>query len=537
MKGIAARSAKLLALAGLLFAVTASSSSAASRTRAPILGVVPHKAQSAAAPRLLSLSSVLRAAGPTALTFDASYQNVINQYFTDIAHDSGGAGNVYSVATQYYDNPGPAHVQYQSAFGGSYVDRNPLPANGCSDGADPYCLTDAQLTTEIQNAMTAMGWHGGLDHVFFLMTPNGVGSCFDANGGECSTNAFCAYHSAFLDSDNQDAVYANEPYLGPYPGCTDASQGYPSDIDSDTTINTISHEHNEAITDPLGTAWLSNDTNQDENGDLCAYGFGAALGGTAGIDAYNQVINGHRYDLQQEFSNVDGGCIQHTGGTPVAPPTNGSGPLVYHGGPVMHTATTYAIYWLPTARNSTPPVVTGAAGVNQTLTTSGGAWAGGASVSSYQWQRCSASGTSCVDIPGATATTFTLTTADVGHVVRSTVRATNVNGLSPPAASAGTAVVVDVPVSSKAPHVSGHTHVGRKLSVSHGSWTYHASYGYRWLRCNAHGGSCSSIRNATRSTYKLTTHDAGHTLRVRVTATNAAGSAAVTSAASGRIRH
>src|SRR4051794_15437266 len=211
MSGISVRFTKFLALAVLALAVTASSGAAASPARTPILGVVPHSGQPAeASPH--ALSKAIRAAGPTALTFDAVYQTVINQYFTDVAHDSGGANNVYSASTQYSDGSGP--IQYQSTVGGAYVAHDPLPANGCNDGFDAYCLTDQQLQHEIQAVLTAKGWHGGLDHIFFLMTPNGVGSCFDALG-QCSTDTFCAYHSGFSNSNNEPTIYANEPYEGP----------------------------------------------------------------------------------------------------------------------------------------------------------------------------------------------------------------------------------------------------------------------------------------------------------------------------------
>jgi hypothetical protein len=534
MTGLAARLTTTLVLAGLTLAVTASSGGAVGPARAPILGVVPHAdGQPAVAPHALSRS--IGAAGPAKLTFDASYETLINRYFTDVAHDSGGTDNVYSVTTQY-DDAGHVHIQYQSTFGGAYVDRDPLPANTCSDNIDTYCLTDVQLEREIQAVLTAKGWQGGLDHIFFLMTPNGVGSCFNGVSGQCSTDDFCAYHSAFTDSNGDDVIYANEPYEGPQGGCADASQGFPSNVDADTTINTISHEHIESITDPLGTGWLANDVGQDEIADLCAFGFGAATGGTPGVDAYNQTINSHHYDLQQEYSNADGGCVlKHPGGTPSST-TFGSGPLVYGGGPVMRTNTTYAIYWLPTARNTTLPAVTGTRAVNKTLTTTAGSWAGGATAESEQWQRCSSTGKNCVDISGATATTYKLTTADVGHVVRTTVRATNVNGTSAPAASRATGRVVDVPAARKAPHISGRARVDKKLSGSHGSWTFAPThYSYRWMRCNAHGGSCSSIHHATHPTYKLTTRDAGHRLRLSVTATNAAGSRVATSAASARV--
>jgi hypothetical protein len=202
----------------------------------------------------------------------------------------------------------------------------------------------------------------------------------------------------------------------------------------------------------------------------------------------------------------------------------------------MHTNTTYAIYWLPAAGNTSPPVVTGTAHVNQTLTTSSGAWNGAPSAFHDQWQRCSPSGSGCVAIPGATANTYKLTSADGGHTMRSTIVATNVNGPSTPAPSAATAPVVDVPAATKLPHVSGRVRVGRKLSGSHGSWSYSpTSYHDQWLRCNAHGGHCSSIRRATHSTYRLTKRDAGHRLRLRITAANAVGSSVAVSAATARV--
>jgi hypothetical protein len=155
------------------------------------------------------------------------------------------------------------------------------------------------------------------------------------------------------------------------------------------------------------------------------------------------VINGDHYWLQQEYSNAGQGCVQYLGGTPSPVGQGaGSGPLVYQNGQVMHTNTTYAIYWLPTAR----------------------------------------------------------------------------------------------PEATTLPHIKGRARVGSKLSGSRGSWTFSPTgFRYQWLRCNAHGGSCSSIRHATHPAYKLTRADAGHRLRLRVTATNSAGSKAASSATSGRV--
>jgi hypothetical protein len=513
----------------LTLGVTVSTSTAASPSHGRIRGVVPHTTQLVPTPN--GLARAIGVAAPAVLTFDAPYETLINQYFADVEAAHGSTTNVYSVATQYSDGSGS--IQNQSTFGGSYVAKDPLPANGCDDGFDAYCLTDQQLQNEIQKVLTVKGWHGGLSHMFFLMTPNGVGSCYDGVSDQCSTNVFCAYHNYFVDSSSEDVIYANEPDEGPPGGCTDASQGFPNDPDSDTTINTISHEHNEAITDPItdftGEAWIAADGS--EIGDLCAYGFGTQTG-TPGVDAYNQTINGHHYDLQQEWSNdnaMNPGCVQkYPGGSPTGA-TFGTGPLEYGGGPVMHTNTTYAIYWLPTAGNTSPPVVTGTAAVNKTLTTSAGSWNGGATGFSYQWQRCSSTGTGCANIPGATATTYELVAADGGQTIRSTVRATNVNGQSAAAASTHTSIVAAQPTSTGLPVVSGAAAVGRALSTTNGSWNTAVHYAYQWLRCSATGSGCVPIPGATSATYAVARADAGHTLEARVTGTNVVGSAAAVS--------
>lgn len=514
----------LAALAAALVILGAASGASGSvPVHGSIAGIVPHVRQAA--------RFVHGSPGPN-LTFDANYESLINQYFTDVAAASGSGSNVYSADPQYTDGTGAA--AYDSTFGASFVSHDPLPANGCDDGVDPVCLTDQQLQDEIQHVLTVKGWHGGLSNVFFLMTPDGVGSCVDGVTNQCSTNVFCAYHNYFVDASSEDVIYANEPYEGPSGGCFDPfDQGAPNDLDADTTINTISHEHNEAITDPLtdpsNFAWIAADGS--EIGDLCAFGFGTPLGGTPGVDAYNQVINGNHYDLQEEWSNADIGCVQKLGGTS-SPATSGSGPLVYQGGPVMHTNTTYAIYWLPTAGNTVPPMLTGTAAVNQKLTSTTGSWNGSPTSFSYQWQRCSSAGAGCVNIPGATAASYTLTSADGGNTVRSTVSATNANGASPYAASATTAVVAPVPAATGAPVVSGVAAVGKSFSTTNGTWNTAASFTYQWLRCAANGSDCAAIPAATASTYPLVGDDAGHVLKAVVSATNAAGTTSSTSAAS-----
>jgi len=519
------RFATLCALAALALAVAASGGAAAPPARAPLLGVVPHASATSAfgrhglsgnptGPLFLQESPCTLTSSPepcwtmrtnttyaiywvpSGFSVDTNYESLIDRYLTDVAAASGSLTNVYSVAMQYYDSL--AAIHYQSTFGGSYVDTSPFPPSGCDDGKDSVCLTDQQLQNEIQRVLTLEGWHAGTESMFFLMTPKSVGSCFDGSDTECTTNTYCAYHSGFVGSDAQPVLYANEPYAATIPACSSGSS--PNGDDADSTINTISHEHNEAITDPWGDAWL-NATGDGENGDICAWTWGTPLGGTPGSQ-YNQVINGNHYWLQEEYSNDGNACLQHY--TPTVAPG------------------TFA-----------PPVVSGIPAQGQTLSTSEGSWTHAPSGYSYQWQRCAADGTGCVDIPGATGTSFQVSSSDMGHALRSEVDAQNAAGSGGFVASAPTQVVAGIPSSTGSPVVSGVAAVGKKLTATPGSWNTTATFAYQWLRCATAGSPCTTIAGASAATYVAGAADAGHRLEVSVSATNVVGTGQALSRQSG----
>jgi hypothetical protein len=94
------------------------------------------------------------------------------------------------------------------------------------------------------------------------------------------------------------------PYADTVPAACDIGQ-HPNNDDADATINVTSHEHNETITDPHGSAWY--DRRGFEDGDKCAWNFGTAL--NTGPSLYNQSIGTGKYYLQQEWSNKSSGCV------------------------------------------------------------------------------------------------------------------------------------------------------------------------------------------------------------------------------------
>ena len=228
----------------------------------------------------------------------SGYSALIDRYFTDVAADSGKPTNVYWAATQYYDGAG--YVSYSSSFAGSVTVTDPLPASGCKDSATSVCLTDAQLQSEIKSVVSRNGWTANSSTEFFLFTAPGVGSC---SGSSCAFTNYCAYHS-WSGSGSTALLYANQPYVDGVSGC---DAGYhPNGGQGDATINVVSHEHNETITDEQGNAWY--DILGYENGDKCAWSWGAITG--SGSSGYNQTINGHHYIAQLEYSNVSRGCVQ-----------------------------------------------------------------------------------------------------------------------------------------------------------------------------------------------------------------------------------
>jgi len=87
------------------------------------------------------------------------------------------------------------------------------------------------------------------------------------------------------------------------------------------------------------------------------------------------------------------------------------------------------------------PTVSGTAQRGQTLTATTGSWSGTQPIDyAYQWLRCDSTGANCNPIGGATSTTYTLTSTDVGSTIEVAVTANNMAG-SATANSAPTAVV------------------------------------------------------------------------------------------------
>lgn len=259
---------------------------------------------------------------PPGSTFGANYQQMIEQYFTDV-----GGTPFMAINSQYGDSSG-LPVPNTNHFGGTWVDTTNLyPHAGTV--ADPINGSDIQAEIDRAIAANPTWQKPGLSTMYFVYLGKNIIECFKGSGntfgcfaGVDSTGAsppasvgspntvagagtYCAYHSSFGGK-----IYATMPYAASSTQCGNNSP-YPNSRDVDLVLSPTSHEQFEAYSDPNLDAWF-NDATGNENGDNCAYNYGPAPAFEP--DGTNLVFSGHRYQTQIEWSNaLPGGCIKRAG--------------------------------------------------------------------------------------------------------------------------------------------------------------------------------------------------------------------------------
>jgi hypothetical protein len=204
---------------------------------------------------------------------------------------------------------GSAHVGYPTggALAGVWVDPSaPAPAQA----------TGNQIGAE---AVKAAGHFGNTTAAanrnvqYVVLSPTGT----HPDGFNTTGSQFCAWHDYTGDTSLSGGVpaspygplaFTNEPYvtdMGSSCGANFVNSGPSGATDGVTIVE--GHEYAETITDqfPAG-GWT--DLTGYENGDKCAWSFGAPLGSTA-FGQYNQLIGTGKYFLQQEWSNATHACV------------------------------------------------------------------------------------------------------------------------------------------------------------------------------------------------------------------------------------
>ena len=178
------------------------------------------------------------------------------------------------------------------------------------------------------------------------------------------------------------------------------------------------------------------------------------------------------------------------------------------------------------------PALTGTPQDGKVLLTDVGTWTGNPTSFAVEWRRCNTDGGACAAIAGATGSSYTATSADVGSTLRAFVTATNPSG-SATVASDPTFPVAPTSPSPPAvvhkPVLLGAAEEGTTLTGTVGTWTgAPTAYTYLWRRCDSAGANCVDLTGQGSRSYALSSADVGGKVKLRITATNGAGSGTYT---------
>jgi hypothetical protein len=297
---------------------------------------------------------------PGSESIPASSRSLLERYLTDATADSGKSSDGYAVLRQYYDSAGFAAAR--QTFKPAHqvvVDHQPYPprnTTACPSvaAAYPTCISDGQLQSELERLIIAdrLPTAGPASAselpastpIYLIVTPGDVNVCFLA-GTHCFATTNCAYHAYFVDKHGDNVLYAVIPMeihaafhgvVWPKVCQYDSNRTVqePNGDAADVVVSMLSHELSETITDPINqiSGWFSSSTG-NEVGDLCgAYGpfippiadnplaFTPTLGGSAAAGTlYTELINGHRYYTQSEWSNGNRNCAMRPSAGRIVP--------------------------------------------------------------------------------------------------------------------------------------------------------------------------------------------------------------------------
>jgi hypothetical protein len=248
---------------------------------------------------------------------DLAYEAAMQKFFQDV-----GGSQILNTTTQYPGTNGtPSDT---STYKDSVVDTTAYPHAGTV--ADP--VTQGDLNQEVYNQILANGWPTGLSDMYFVFLPDNLVDC-DNSLVNCNTNAYCAYHTrgwGTTDTPANDFIWADIPVnrgVNTLGGCGNST--VTGDNEADTTLSSVEHELEEAITDPRGNAWQDSTGGGGENGDKCNRNMGVANSGSTAVNNFLGFGGGDKFRIQREWSNAAalGGPSQN--GCAASYTTSGSG--------------------------------------------------------------------------------------------------------------------------------------------------------------------------------------------------------------------
>jgi hypothetical protein len=209
---------------------------------------------------------------------------------TDLANHIGGSP-YFNINTTYY-NSANTHVSNSVHYAGSTTDNY---SHGTS-------LTDATVQAVVSAAITSGRLPKDTNAVYFVLTSADV----NETSGFCTQ--YCGWHTnATISGSDIKYAFIGDSSRCPA-NCQDQTPGPNGVTGADGMASIISHELEEAVTDPDLNAWY--DARGQENADKCAWTFGTTYHSNGALA--NMKLGTRDYLIQQNWVNASGGyCSTH----------------------------------------------------------------------------------------------------------------------------------------------------------------------------------------------------------------------------------
>jgi len=212
--------------------------------------------------------------------------NSATTILTDLASHIGGSP-YFNINTTYYDASGK-HVNNAVNYVTSTNDNY-------SQGTT---LTDAKVQAVVASALSSGRLPYNSNAVYFVLTSSDV----NESSGFCTQ--YCGWHThASISGLDTKFAFVGNPDRCPS-ACAEQTTGPNGNAGADGMASIISHELEEATTDPDLNAWF--DRRGQENADKCAWTFGTEHTASNG-SRYNVTLGSRQYLIQQNWVNQSGG--------------------------------------------------------------------------------------------------------------------------------------------------------------------------------------------------------------------------------------
>jgi hypothetical protein len=212
--------------------------------------------------------------------------NSANSILTNLAQSIGGSP-YFNINTTYYDGSNrhvTNSVNYATSISDSY-----------SQGT---ALSDSQIQSVVATAINGGKVPKDTNGVYFVLTSSDV----TATSGFCTQ--YCGWHThGTIGGSDIKYSFIGNPDRCPS-ACAAQTTSPNGNAGADGMASIISHELEEAVTDPDLNAWY--DRRGMENADKCAWTFGTTSTASNG-SFYNVTLGGKQYLIQRNWVNAGGG--------------------------------------------------------------------------------------------------------------------------------------------------------------------------------------------------------------------------------------